>query len=72
MFNDFSPLEELEDLLEDYTLEEILHDNDLTEAQALLLLWRGGHIDLPEKTPISRGTSPPGLAISPENRTEED
>jgi hypothetical protein len=41
-------IEEMEEILQDYSLQEILEDNDLTEAEALYHLWRTGYIVLPE------------------------
>lgn len=35
-------------IFENYTLEEILEMNDLTEQEAIFLLFMGGHINEPE------------------------
>lgn len=37
-----------EELLETFTLEEILELNDLTEHEVVAILIRGGHIGAPE------------------------
>lgn len=45
-------LAEAEHLLETYTLEEILNENDLTEADALLYLVQTEFIERPKVTPL--------------------
>lgn len=35
-------------IFENYTLEEILEMNDLTDREAIYLLYMGGHINEPE------------------------
>ncbi len=45
--------EEVRELLEDYTIQEILEYNDITEAEAIYQLWTSGWIDLPETKPIT-------------------
>jgi hypothetical protein len=41
-------LDKIETLLSDYSLEELLDDNDLTLAEAILLLYLAGHIRFPD------------------------
>lgn len=43
---------EAEDILEVYTLEEILDENDLTEADVLCLLVNEELVNLPEPLPL--------------------
>lgn len=44
--------EELRQLLKVYSLEDILDENDLEDVDALFLLYRDGHIVLPETKPL--------------------
>lgn len=45
-------IEDIERLLETYTLEEILEMNDLTEADVLFFLVEEEFITLPEPKPV--------------------
>lgn len=45
-------LEEAESILETYTLEEILDQNDLTEADALVFMVEEEFIEIPEPLPL--------------------
>ena len=45
-------LEEIEHLLDTYTLEEIIEYNDLTEADVLFFLVRHRFLELPEIKPL--------------------
>lgn len=50
MFGDFSVYEEIaEALLSDFTLEELLELNNLTELEVLSILVEGGHVGQPER-----------------------
>lgn len=44
--------DQIEKLLEVYTLADIIEFNDLDEADLLLLLYKGGHIVFPEVKPL--------------------
>jgi hypothetical protein len=52
-------LREMEEILEDYTLEGILAENGLSEAEALYHLYRSGVLELPETKPITAGRGGP-------------
>ena len=45
-------LERARQILETYPLEEILENNDLTEADVLVILIEQGVIELPETQPL--------------------
>jgi hypothetical protein len=45
-------IQDIEKLLETYTLEEILELADVTPAYALFLLVTAGEFDLPELRPV--------------------
>jgi len=50
VFGDFSVYEEIaEALLSDFTLEELLELNNLTELEVLSILIEGGHVGQPER-----------------------
>lgn len=50
MFGDDLEFDEVvAELLEEFSLEDILEMNDLTDAAALIILIRGGHISEPER-----------------------
>ena len=74
MFRD--PYEDLDDewgnVLEDYTLEEILDENSLTLSQALTLLTLGGHIVFPEVKGTDYSKSHSESFEEPIVQTEED
>lgn len=42
----------IERMLETYSLDDILELNELTEADILLILYEGGHIELPNPQPV--------------------
>lgn len=42
----------IQNLLEVYSLEELLAESDLTPEQALLLLWEQGQWEPPEAKPL--------------------
>lgn len=46
-------VEKSEEVLEDYTLEEIFEDNDKTEAEVLAYLTLYGFLDFPETLPTT-------------------
>lgn len=43
----------IEEILKDYSLQDILEENDMGDADALLILWEEGYIVLPETLPIT-------------------
>jgi len=43
---------DFEKILEVYSLETILEENDLTEAAVLQILFENGFIELPRKLPL--------------------
>lgn len=45
-------LERARQILETYPLEEILENNDLTEADVLVILIEQGAVTLPENQPL--------------------
>lgn len=45
-------IEDIEDLLETYTFEEVLEFNDLTELDVIKILLDHGLITLPETLPL--------------------
>lgn len=55
MFRDLKDeyIQEFNDILEDYGIDEILAINDLTKAEALYLLFVSGHVEAPENTTIN-------------------
>lgn len=46
-------IEKAEEVLNDYTLEQILEDNDKTEAEVLAYLTFYGFLDYPETLPTT-------------------
>jgi hypothetical protein len=46
-------VEQIEKLLDTYTLEDILEDGGLTIAEALALLVTDGYLALPETKPVN-------------------
>ena len=50
---------EMEEILEEYELKDILDENDITEAEALYYLYRGGLLELPETKPLTAGSGGP-------------
>lgn len=43
----------IEEILKDYSLQDILEENDMSDADALLILWEEGYIVLPETLPVT-------------------
>ena len=45
-------IKEIEDILQTYTVEDILDENELTEADMLLFLVEEGFLHLPDPRPL--------------------
>lgn len=51
--SDFKILEEIGEIMEEYSLEDILDYNGVTEAEAIFLLVKAGQLELPEIKPVT-------------------